>query len=183
MNALAGPFLVAAVLLGLAAAAKLRNPAATGNALRAVGLPGSPVLVRAGAAVELAVAIGAVALGNRVLVALVAASYVGFAVFVVAALRRRVPLSSCGCFGRSDTPPSVIHVVLNFALAVPAGAVAFGAAGAGAGGLGRILDGQPLLGIPFLALTATAVALAYVSMTLLPTALAPTAPADAGRSR
>jgi len=168
MYELAGPFLAGSALLGLAGAAKLRRPAPTANALRALGFPASPVLVRAGAAVELAVATGAVAFGSPLLAALVAASYVGFAAFVLAAMHRDVPLSSCGCFGRTDTPPSVVHLVVDLAFAGVAAAVAV----APLGGLGQVLDGQPLLGLPFLALTAVTVALAYAALTVLPATLA-----------
>jgi hypothetical protein len=168
VDVLAGPFIAAAALLGLAGAGKLRRPAPTGAALRALGLPGGPLLVRAGAAVEVVVAAGAVTTGNRLAAALVAASYLGFTVFVLAAMRRNVPLSSCGCFGRPDTPPSPAHVAVNLTFA----AVAASVAGAPVGGLARILDGQPMLGIPFLALTAVSVALAYLSLTLLPALLA-----------
>ena len=39
--------------------------------------------------------------------------YAGFTGFTVWALRRDVPLQSCGCFGKDDTPPTAIHVVYN----------------------------------------------------------------------
>lgn len=167
MDVLAGPFLAASALLAVAGASKLRRPAPAVGALRALGLPGSPLLVRAGAAVEVAVAAGAVAFGTRLFAGLVAASYLGFALFVMAAMRRDVALSSCGCFGRPDTPPSAVHVVVNLAFAGAAGAVA----GAPVGDLPGVLAAQPLLGIPFLALTAVSVALAYVSLTVLPATL------------
>jgi len=168
VDLLAGPFLAGAALLGLAGLGKLRRPAPTAAVLRALGLPGSDLLVRAGAAVEIVVAVGAVAFGNRVFAAMVAASYLAFAGFVLAAMRRQVPLRSCGCFGRADTPPSAVHVVVDLAFAGVAGAVAAGPVG----DLGRVLDGQPLLGVPFLALTAVSVALAYLSLTVLPATLA-----------
>ena len=56
-------------------------------------------------------------MGGAVVWALVAASYLAFAAFVVAALRRGTMLGSCGCFGREDTPPHWSHVALNLALA------------------------------------------------------------------
>ena len=39
--------------------------------------------------------------------------YLGFTWFTLAAVRHRIPVQSCGCFGREDTPPSVVHVVYN----------------------------------------------------------------------
>jgi hypothetical protein len=132
-----------------------------------MGLPVSPAVVRAGALAELAIAAGALVGGGRPLAALVAASYAGFAGFVMAALRRGVPLASCGCFGADDTPPTGVHLVLNVAAAVVAGAVAV--TGAGAGGLTEVtnLEGL-LLRAAFLASTAATVWLAYVALAVLP---------------
>jgi hypothetical protein len=133
-----------------------------------MGLPASPALVRVGAAVEVAIAAAAVVDGARPFAALVALSYLGFAAFVLAALRRGVPLSSCGCFGVQDTPPTGLHLALNLAAAAVAGAVAAGwAAG---GGLAELtaMDGSLLLRGAFVVLTATATWFAYVALTALP---------------
>lgn len=130
MPALTGPALVAAALLALAGAQKLVDPAMSVGALRALHLPSSPLLVRAGAAAELMLGVGAVTVGGAALWWLVAASYLAFGAFVVAALRRGTMIGSCGCFGREDTPPHPTHVVLNVVLAAGAGAVAVRAPGA-----------------------------------------------------
>jgi len=74
-------------------------------------------------------------------------------------LRRGSPVSSCGCFGKADSPPTVSHVVLNLA-----------AAGSHPGTL-ALLRHQPLAGIPLVGLSATVAYLAYLVMTALPTAL------------
>jgi len=168
MAALAGPFIVSATLLAAGGAAKLVKPDGTARALREVGLPAPAAAVRIGAAAELAVAPGALAGGGRVLAALVAASYAGFALFVLAALRRGVPLSSCGCFGASDTPPTAVHLALNIAAAGVAAAVALGAPGAD--GLLSVtsMDGSLLLRAAFVVSTAAAAWLAYAALTLLP---------------
>lgn len=121
MPAILGPALVAAALLSLAGAQKVLDPAMTVGALRALHLPSSPMLVRAGSAVELAIGAGAIAGGGSVLWALVALSYVSFSVIVVAALRAGTMLGTCGCFGREDTPPHASHVVLNLGLAAASG--------------------------------------------------------------
>lgn len=174
MVALAGPFLVTVALLAAGGALKVRRPGDTARALRVMGLPSSPAIVRAGAAVELAVGVGAGIWGSRSLAAAVALSYLGFAAFVWAALRRGAPLSSCGCFGAQDTPPTYVHVVLDLAAAGVAGAVALGPPGAGVGvvDLGRI-DGSPVLPVVFLVLIATSAWLAYVALSLLPRVLHP----------
>ncbi len=168
MSTLVGPFLVTIVLLGAGGALKVVRPEFTARAMRDMGLPVSSTVVRAGALVELLIAAGALVGGGRPLAALVAASYAGFAVFVLAALRRGVPLSSCGCFGAADTPPTGVHLVLNVAAAAVAGAVAV--TGSGAGGLTEItnLEGSLLLRVAFLASTAASVWLAYVALAVLP---------------
>jgi hypothetical protein len=107
------PFLAAAVLLGFAGAAKIVRPGDTARALRLAGLPASRTWVRAGALGEAAVACAALAVPGPVTGALVAGSYAAFTGFVVVALRRRWPLSSCGCFGKPDTPPTRSHAALN----------------------------------------------------------------------
>ena len=43
----------------------------------------------------------------------VAVSYLAFGAFVVGALRAGTMIGSCGCFGREETPPHAIHVVLD----------------------------------------------------------------------
>ena len=168
MATLAGPYLVTAALLGAGGASKLVRPATTARALGTMGLPSSPALVRLGAGAELAVAAGALAGGGRVFALLVAVSYLAFAAFVLVALRRGVPLASCGCFGVADTPPTGVHVGINVAAATIAGAVAVG--WAGAGGLPDIatMEGSLLLRVTFVVLTAASAWLAYVALTELP---------------
>lgn len=174
MVALAGPFIVAAALAGAGGALKVRRPATTARALAEMGLPSSPTLVRLGAAAEVVVAVGALVAGDRLLplfAALVAVSYVGFAAFVTAALRRGVPLSSCGCFGGAqDTPPSAVHLVLNLTAAAVSGAVALGPGGAGLGQIAEI-EGPIVLRAVFVVLTGVSVWFAYVALTLLPRVL------------
>ena len=124
MPALTGPALTAALLLAFAGAAKAVDPVMTVGALRALGLPSSRTWVRTGAAAELLVGLLAAAAGWAWVWWLVAASYLAFAAFVVAALRAGTMVGSCGCFGREDTPPHPIHVVVDVALAATAAAAA-----------------------------------------------------------
>lgn len=107
---------VAAIALGLLGAtgvAKLVDPDPTTGAMKAARMPSSKVLTLALGAFEIVVSI--VALTTSWSPALIAAAvlYTAFAVFSFAALRKRIPLQSCGCFGREDTPPSPFHVVFN----------------------------------------------------------------------
>jgi hypothetical protein len=160
----AGPFLIAAALLAVGGALKTARPADTANALRAVGLPGAPLLVRAGGAAEAAVGLAALATGARAPAALLAASYAAFAAFVLLALRRGTPLASCGCFGKDDTPPTRLHAVLNAGAAAAAVAVALDSGA----GLVDVIGSQPLAGVPFLLLLGCGVSFAYLALTRLP---------------
>lgn len=164
MGAWAGPFLVVALLLTVAGALKAYDPTMTAGALRRAGLGVPPVVVRIGGAIEVVVGVAAIVTGGPVAAALVALSYLLFTAFVVVALVRHIPIGSCGCFGKIDTPPSVVHVGLNVGAIVTATAVALGPGG----GIGDVLADQDLLGLPFLVLVATATYLAFLALTVLP---------------
>jgi len=160
----AGPFLIAATLLAAGGVLKAAHPLDTANALRAVGLPGAPPLVRAGGVAEALVGLAALATGARAAAVLLAVSYAAFAGFVLVALRRGTPLSSCGCFGKDDTPPTRLHVVLNLGAALAGVAVALNPGA----GLVDVVGSQPLAGVPFLALLGCGVSFAYLALTSLP---------------
>jgi hypothetical protein len=173
VSVLAGPFAIAAVLLAAGGAAKAVRPRDTAQALTAVGmrfpqlLP-ARVAVRVGGTLEAAIGVAALLVGGPVLCALVAASYAAFAAFVVVALRTGAPISSCGCFGKVDTPPSIVHVVLDVAFAGVAAAAAF----TGAVALPDVLADQPLLGIPFVLLLVIGCSLVFLAFTSLPKTMA-----------
>jgi len=168
--ALAGPFLAITGLLGAGGAVKVHRPDSTARALREMGVPAPPTLVRLGAGAEVAIAAAAVTWASPPFVALVALSYLGFAGFVLVALRRGVPLSSCGCFGVADTPPTYGHLALDLAAA----AVAVAALGSGRVGLGAVagMDGSLVLRGAFVVVTVTTAWFAYVALTLLPQVVA-----------
>jgi hypothetical protein len=103
---------IALGLLGAAGVAKTADPTPTSGALRASHLPAIPWLVRFLGVVEVAAAVVGLAFaGPWVLAA--AVLYLGFAVFTTLAVKNVVPVQSCGCFGREDTPPSWFHVAFN----------------------------------------------------------------------
>jgi len=122
--ALLGPALVAAALLAVAGAQKVLDPTMTVGALRALGWPAGAGLVRAGAAIELLLALGAVVAGGALVWGLVAASYGAFAVFIGMALRRGTAIGTCGCLGRAETPPHPVHVGIDVILAASAAGAA-----------------------------------------------------------
>ena len=169
MNALGGPAVASAMLLALGGASKLLRPATTSNALRSLRLPAAPFGVRLLAVAEIGVAVGALAGGGRTAWLLVAGAYLGFACFVVLAMWRGGAVSSCGCFGAPDTPPTLVHVLVTTA----ASAVAFATAvGHPPGPLLDALAGMPLLGLPFLLVTGCCVWFAYAAVAVLPRTVA-----------
>jgi hypothetical protein len=167
MEALAGPVVVVAALLALAGGLKVVRPAPTAGALRAMRLPAAFPLVRVLGAGEIALGVGAGVTFARPLLALLAAAYLAFAAFVVAALGANTPLQSCGCFGQTDTPPSAVHVALN----VAAAATAFGAALTGTPSIDVTVADQPWNAIPFVLLVAICLYFCVLIATVLPVAL------------
>jgi hypothetical protein len=159
-----GPLLVASVLLVLGGGAKVLRPHDTARALRRAGLPGGALAVRIGAGAEVVVGAAACTIGGPVPALLVAASYTVFAVFVTLALARGWALSTCGCFGQPDTPPTWLHVVID-------ASAALGAAAASAGHVGSpvaaIVD-RPAWGVALVCLAGVTTALAFLALTRLP---------------
>ena len=161
---LAGPFLAISALLAAAGVMKVLRPRYTAGALRISHLPANESLVRLLGVAELAVGIGAIVTGSPYWAMGVGVSYLGFAGFVVFALRSGAPISSCGCFGSPDTPPSVGHVVLNTMAAVVAVAVAIRPVGPWVG-----LSGLDIgTGAAFLLFSGATVYLLYAIVNVLP---------------
>jgi len=163
----AGPFAIAATLLVAGGLLKTARPADTATALRQNGLPATTPLVRVGALVEAGIGVAALVTGDRVTAVLVAVSYIAFAAFVAVALRRKTPLASCGCFGKEDSPPTRLHVIVTAAAAAAGVAVAVQPGT----GLAAVVRTQPLAGVPFLTLLVCGVGFAYLALTSLPALL------------
>ena len=159
-----GPAAVAAGVLLVAGAAKVVRPDDTARALRIAGLPARPGVVRLGALAEVGIGAAALLGGHAVPRILVALSYVAFTAFLLFAMARHLPLSSCGCFGEPDVPPTTTHVVVDLVAALAVG----GAATVGAPGFVEVLGDQPLAGVPFAVLVAVGVAAAVLVLTTLP---------------
>ena len=121
---LAVPYAAAAVLLVIAGVPKVRDPGDLVRAVRSVGMPLGRGAVRAFALAEVVVGVAALLAPGPVTAALLAAMYAAFTAFVVLALSRGGVVSSCGCFGKADTPPTRAHAVVTGAAALVALAVA-----------------------------------------------------------
>jgi len=100
------------MLLGASGIAKVVDPDPTVGALRAANLPSSRLVSRTLGVVEMTAAILGLGGGPGALIPAVVL-YAGFTLFTLAAIRGQIPVQSCGCFGREDTPPSLIHVIYN----------------------------------------------------------------------
>jgi hypothetical protein len=107
----------AAILLVVAGAGKVVDPTRTAGGLQALGWPSHPWLVRLGALAETVLGTTALVVDSPVPALLVAASYLGFTLFVMSALRADTPLATCGCFAQADTPPRPAHVLITALLA------------------------------------------------------------------
>lgn len=168
MEALAGPFAMAAVLLVGAGAKKVVDPTMTVGALRNAGLSVGAPAVRVAAGVELVLGAAALMIPSAPLASAIALSYLAFAAFVSYALMSGKPVGTCGCFGKADTPPSAVHIGINLALAIVAGAVA---ASGGVDVLGVVAD-QPLAGVPFVLWVGLGAWLVFLSLSALPRTMA-----------
>lgn len=99
------------LLLIVTGVAKLVRPHDVEQALVGLGFPRIPYAGAVIGAVE--VGIGVAALFTAAALLAQGILYLAFAAWVLVALRLEVPLASCGCLGRDDTPPSWGHFGLN----------------------------------------------------------------------
>lgn len=159
-----GPVTAVMILLLVAGAQKLLDPSSTSGALRAAGMPSSVVLVRILGLAEVGAGVAFLVWGGPLPVAAGALLYAGFAWFVISAIARDLPISSCGCLGATETPPTMIHVVMNLgAVGILGAAVIIPLAPMGG------LVGQELnVVIPYLLFTGATVYMLYALLTVLP---------------
>lgn len=164
-----GWFFLSAALLLVSGGAKLADPAPTSGALRVAGMVSGRGVVYTLAMAEIATGAASLLGGGAWGGWAMAALYGGFGVFVAFALRRRLPISSCGCFGKADTPPSLVHVFLN--LACLGGGV--WAALTSGPSLVSVLGDQPMAGLLYLGFLVAGTYAAYLLLTALPVLLKP----------
>jgi hypothetical protein len=160
---LAGPYAVAALLLGVAGIAKVVRPAPARRALINLGLPVPISVIRAGAGAEACLAGAALATGNRVVAAGVAASFLAFTAFVAVAIVRPTTVGDCGCFGGAESPPTFLHLTINAAFTL----VAVLASATGVRSLFTEVRLRPGLGVPLVALVSLATWFAYLCLSEL----------------
>jgi methylamine utilization protein MauE len=110
VNPALGPFAIAALLLVLGGVAKALRPHDTAVAVELAGLPVNDAVVRAGGVAEAVLGVVALVTVDVPVAVLVALSYAAFCSFVALAMVRGLPIRSCGCFGKVDTPPDLVHL-------------------------------------------------------------------------
>jgi len=123
------------VLLIVTGIAKLIRPTETARAVASLGIPEHKGVGLAIGAGEVMIGSAALILAHPAAYAIQGTTYLLFTAWVLVALRRDIPLASCGCLGRSDTPPYWGHLLLDVSAAVVSFA-AFAAGGGGVLGLG-----------------------------------------------
>ena len=176
LNFTAGPTFVAEVLLVLASLTKIVRPGNTSRALMELkqvwscqrdGLDLSKInmAIRFGALLEGAIGLGALVYGSPVVVLLSGVSYLVFGAFVGLAYKQVSVVSTCGCFGEIDSPPTISHLILNIVLG--GFCLAYALSG-GSYGIGRILTGQPYYALPFVVVMVVGVYAAYLLIAVLP---------------
>ena len=166
-------------LLALAGAFKMKDPAPTVGAMRALHLPASLMSVRLMGFVEVVIGLVAALTGSAIAMGLVGIAYVAFVLIVLAAMNAKTQIQSCGCFGKTDTPPSLVHLGANSVFAVVALASAF----KGTETLPEMLANQPMFALPFLVTFAVALYLVVLGLTVLPSSRRPQLVASVGRQR
>ncbi len=114
---------------------------------------------------EAALGLTALVLPRPVTAVPVALSYAAFGAVVVYARWRGGPLATCGCFGRPDTPPTSVHLLLDLTLAVAAAVVA--ATAPSQGTLMSELARQPWAGIPLVFVSAVGLWLSLLALSSL----------------
>ena len=164
--------LAAALLLAGAGLAKLRAPDQAAAMLRRAWrttLRGSAarMLVRAGGVAEFAVGTAVIVTGGRQAAVLLGCCY---SVFLIVAGRLVLggQRASCGCFGATDSPIGLGHVVVNLA----AVAIAAFATVRPPGQVGGLLDATALTGLIGAGQAVLLAYLAFLSITALPALIA-----------
>ena len=173
---LIGLFLIASGLLVVAGLAKALRPDDTARALLELAperinphpsLRSARAVVRVGAMAETAIGLWALVLPRPISAALVASSYALFTGVVFYARLHGGALSTCGCFGRPDTPATWFHVAVNALFTVAAVTVALRTTSGAT--IHALLSHQPWTGLPLFLVSAVGLYLTYLALSPLAT--------------
>jgi len=164
--------IAAALLLAGAGVAKVRAPDQAVAMLRRAWWARlrsgtARAFVRIGGFVELGVGAAVIVTGARFASGLLACCYLAFLVSAARSLHRGVR-TSCGCFGSTESPVGVGHLVVN-AVAIT---VAVAALVQPPGAVGGLFGGSVLIGVVGLGQAVLLAYLAFLSITALPALVA-----------
>jgi hypothetical protein len=124
-------------------------------------------IIRTAGVVELGVGAAVAVTGGRIAAALLGCCYLAFLV-VAGRLLRGGQRTSCGCFGATDSPVGVAHLLVN----VAAVGIAIAAAIRPPGAVGGLFDDHLLTGLVGLGQAVLLAYLAFLSITALPALVA-----------
>lgn len=164
MPAHSGPVTAVMILLMIAGIQKIFDPSTTSGALRAARLPSSPRTVRLLGLLEVGVVTAFLVWGGPAPALFAAILYAGFAWFVLNAIVRKLPISSCGCLGSAETPPTLVHVVMNIAAVV----VLVVAVAIPMGPMGGVIGVGWAVAVPYVLLVGVSTYMLYALLTVLP---------------
>lgn len=164
MDVVVALHVAAALLLIVAGVAKIVRPVPTTDLLATLGLPDVPAVVVVIGVVESAVGVLALVVGGPLLAVCTGVLYLGFLAVVWRALATGA--TTCGCFGRVNSPPSWVHVVGNAGFAVASFVAVAGRTPT------QVMADQPASGIGFVFGAGVVAGLALVAFTAVPEALA-----------
>ena len=152
------------LLLVFAGIAKLLYPRPAADLMGAFGFPAGAWFARLAGGTELALGVIVLSAGGPWPAMAAAGVYFLFALVALVALSRG--LSSCGCFGQVDSPPSAIHVIGNLFFATVSTLVA-GADGSPLVWVGNAVD-QPVGRVALVLAVCVLAGMVLVSFTAVP---------------
>jgi len=144
------------ILLVVTGVAKMRAPADTARAIRAMGLPIHDQVGRLLGGVEVIVGFGALSTGFVPFLLAQGIMYAAFLGWVLLAKMKALPMESCGCLGTPDTPPYWGHMVVDSIAVISSLGVALSGQGR------RLFEGPPSEMAAGLALVVLGAALSWV---------------------
>lgn len=145
------------ILLIVTGVAKMRAPADTARAIRAMGVPIHNHVGRLLGVAEVSVGLGALVTGFASFLVAQGIMYSAFLGWVLLAKLKSVPMESCGCLGTPDTPPYRGHMVVDSIAVISSFGVALS-------GQSRLFEGAPSQVVAGLMLVALGAALSWVTI-------------------
>mgnify|MGYP001342980394 CR=1 FL=1 len=157
----AGIYFVICEVLVISGISKILFPFPTKSALSTVGLPSTFSLVRFLGLTEILLGILGILVGGKYFPIMTGALFAFFSVFILFALRNG-QVTSCGCFGATTSPPSVMHLFANLTF------MTIALLAIGVDGLSSVLGEQPGKGIPFVIAVLLGALATYLIMSFAP---------------